>query len=246
MNRFVRVPMIALLVASSLVAGSAFADAPAAQHEKTHAHAGKGPIERALSQVQLRQDQRAAADAILLQTKPSHAAVKASRKALRSALATQVEIGRVDRKALRAFVDAVAIASQDERRAERTAFEKLHALMDAKQRAAFADAMTAAMADHPHRDRLESLERYLKLSPDQKKELEKAIDAEKAKHPDKRGAKSFEGFKQDKLAIDSVLPSEARAQMFARIERELRIAEKIAPLLTPEQRARAATKLRGM
>jgi Spy/CpxP family protein refolding chaperone len=98
----------------------------------------------------------------------------------------------------------------------------------------------------------------LKLTEDQRAQIRSALHARFNEHQGEhrggehpwadeghRGAKVLSAFKQDRFVMDEVAPARDISQMAARMsDHMLGLAETVLPLLTPEQRALAANKLR--
>jgi Spy/CpxP family protein refolding chaperone len=233
-KRFIRSSIIAasLVVGTTTFATVALANPAHAQHgtQASHAH---GPLDVALSQAQLRADQKTAVEALKKGLEPSRTAARAAHKDLVETLAAQIAANKVDRAALQPKIDAFGTAAGNERAAERASLDKLHGILDAKQRVAFADAMEAR-ANHAGHAGGAAHGGKAKNAPDAAK-VQAMKDAQK---------KIWEAFKQDKFAMDSVAPNDARAKT---IEHEGKMVDalktKVASM-TPEQRTAFATKMK--
>jgi Spy/CpxP family protein refolding chaperone len=154
---------------------------------------------------------------------------------------------------------AAASASQP---ADRTALERLHAILAPDQRTAFVDAlearirerMSAFRGSHPWKSWADDLG----LSEQQRGQIKAALEAQfqsakSASHEHggpwegrKRGAKVLNAFKQDRFVLDEVAPAQDIGKQAARAsEHFLAVVEAALPVLTPDQRAIAAKKLRA-
>jgi Spy/CpxP family protein refolding chaperone len=211
----------------------------------------------ALGDVPLTDPQRAAIEKLAAEVEQRHADSRAARRAMLLAVAAQVEAGQVSRSALQPLVDAFATALERARPADRASFEQLHTILTPAQRTAFVDALDARMAEHAGavRDKhsLKQWAEELELSDDQKAQIKDALRGQVHgnDHPAwaearQTHAKVMAAFKQDRFVMDEVAPlpdGVARARHVA--EYFLRMAEAAVPILTPQQRALAAQKLRA-
>jgi Spy/CpxP family protein refolding chaperone len=238
-------------------ASSASTRAPVAQN--THGAvklAGDALGDVALTQIQRSEIEKMASDA-----DARHAVSRAARKDMMLALAAQVGAGSIDREALRPKIEALAAAANAAQPADRAAFERLHAILGPEQRTAFVDALEArvlgrigdARAKHPWRQWSEDLG----LSEQQRSQIKAALEqrfqnarGEPHEHGGpppwhQRGAKLLDAFKQDRFVLDEIAPARDVGQQATKMsDHFLGVAEAVLPLLTPEQRALAAQKLR--
>jgi Spy/CpxP family protein refolding chaperone len=223
----------------------------------------------AFGDVPLTPSQRAQIEQMASDAEARHAEAQAARKDLMLTLASQVEAGRIDRAALQPKIDAIAAAMQKAQPADRASLEQLHALLTPEQRAAFADAlqsrfhggmkaMHAGHDKHPMKEWADDL----KLTDEQRAQLktifqqrfEAAREAGREAHhggdhpgaeAHERGAKLLAAFKQDRFVMDEVAPAaDIREHAAKMADHVLGTAEAALPVLTPEQRALAAQKLR--
>lgn len=214
-------------------------------------------FEKALDEVQLRSDQKAAVDALKAEAEKRHAPVKAAKDRLATTLADQIQKGELDRCALAPPIKDLASAVAEARPGDRAAFEKLHSILDPTQRTAFVTALKrewdslekmhepAALAD--------KLAKELNLSPDQKASVEKILtgvhevrEAEPwhAAHRE-RWSKILSAFESDRFVLDEVAPmGDVAAHTTAKVERMLWAKEAILPVFSPEQRKVVADKIR--
>lgn len=224
----------------------------------------------ALGEVPLRAEQRTEIEKLAAEAEARHAPQVEARKQLMLAFADQVEKGSVDVAALQPQIDAMRVGFEKTRTEDRAALARLHALLDADQRNAFVDALEKQMkAKHDEHGgklggfmKLKQLGDELKLTDDQKAQIKEAFhdmrkDAKegwKAHHAardgmgwdgEHPGKKMFEAFRTDKLELEKVAPLHDTKEM-ARFgtERMSAVAQKILPILTPEQRSIAAAKIR--
>lgn len=197
-----------------------------------------------------------------------------ARKDLLLALAEQVEKGAVDKNALAPKIDAVAAVAKSAREQDQKALLELHATLSPEQRAAFVDALgephhmwkkgfghapegeqptTEKRGRHDRADRGHHFGhafKELNLSDEQKEKLKEAMKASMGHDKDgKRAAfakhreeakQALESFKSDKFTGELMPPHKGGDH----IERMVRFAETATPILTPEQRTKAAQMLR--
>jgi len=227
----------------------------------------------ALGEVPLRPEQRAEIEKLASEAEARHAPMADGRKDLMLAFADQVEKGSIDRAALQPKIDKVTADFEKVRAADRGAVVKLHDLLDANQRNALVDAVEAQMkAKHGEHMRggfgkLKQLADELQLTDAQKAQLGDAMreahkdgkDAWKRHSRDEHGPahargkgghgneRVLEAFREDKLSLDTVAPAhDTKTTARFATDRAAAFAEKILPVLTPEQRKIAADKLRVM
>jgi Spy/CpxP family protein refolding chaperone len=229
----------------------------------TSAHGPVRLLGEALGDVPLTPDQRAQIERLASDAEARHAAARAAGKDLVDALATQVQTGAIDRAALQPKVAGLASAMQAARPADRAALEQLHAILSPDQRVAFADAVEARLhGPHGGPDRekganpMRQWAADLNLSDEQRSRIRAILEEAHDQMPRAehrrwgegrgRGAKVFEAFKQDRFVMDEAAPAPADADHRAAEMggRFLDVAAKVLPVLTPDQRAIAARKLR--
>jgi Spy/CpxP family protein refolding chaperone len=219
-----------------------------------------GLLREALAKVSLRPEQRPIVEQLDREAQARHEPMKQARIALRSALADQIAAGKIDRAALKPQLDALLSAIDQSRAGDRVALGRLHDILDANQRGQFVDALEAEFrgkGHHPHGG-AGGMHRWasdLNLTSQQTGQIR---DALKTKFADQReamkeqfrsmreqGQKMLEAFRHDQLTLDANTPIFGRPQVERRVEKMLDIAEVAVPLLTPEQRAIAAQKIRA-
>ena len=272
---FVAAMPVALLVGSvSMTAcGGSVAEPPqtaqGAVSKAPVAQDAHGPVKligTALGDVALRADQRAEIEKLATDAETRHASGKQARKDLMEAVALQVEANKIDRAALQPKIDLVATDVEKARDADRAAFERLHAILDASQRAAFVSALEAKVhekhgehGDHAKHGRagMKQWAEDLKLTDDQKKQIFAALhDKNEDHHGDhargdhegmkERGAKVMEAFKSDHFVMNEVAPKvDVKAAANKMSDRMIGMLETALPILTPEQRTLAAQKIRA-
>jgi len=242
--------------------GSATERAPLAQT----LHGPAKLVGEALGDVPLTASQRERIEAMARDFESRHTLAQAARKDFMLALAGQVEAGHIDRSALEPRVDVLKSALDNARPADRASFEELHALLSADQRAAFVDALHTRMAGHKddgqHHHSLKQWADDLKLSEDQRAQIRVALhsrteatEEHHGEHPgseahphadaSRRGAKVLAAFKEDRFVLDEVAPTKDMAKGVGKMADHLiGLAEVAVPVLTADQRATAAKKLR--
>jgi len=208
----------------------------------------------ALGEVPLRPEQRTEIEKLASEAEARHAPTAGTRKDLMLAFADQVERGSIDRAAL----------------------VKLHDLLDSEQRNLLVDAVEKQLKgkrEHAEHGlafgfgRWKRLADDLKLTDAQKSQIRDVVrDARKDEsdagkdhargghgrgHRQAKGPhgmrKGLDAFRQDKLDLDKVgSPADPGAMAKLGTERIATFAEKIVPILTPEQRKLAADKLRAI
>jgi Spy/CpxP family protein refolding chaperone len=231
--------------------------APVAQ--STH-----GPLKLAgdaLGDVPLTASQRAAIEQLATAAEARHAGTRAARKELVTAVAAQVQAGQLDRAALQPKIDALVAVLKAAQPADRAGFEQLHALLTADQRTAFVDALEARVSERigqvRHKHPLEQWAEDLGLTSDQRSQIKDAMKQQRQatgapghdgapwEEAKEHGAKVMAAFKQERFVMDEVSPAAdvaAKAQKMS--DHMLGLAQVVLPVLTPQQRAIAAQKLR--
>ncbi len=225
----------------------------------------------ALGEVALRPDQRTELEKIAALAEQRHAAMADGKKELMLAVADQVERGAIDRTALQPQIDRI-VADLEKGRPEDTAsLARMHAILDPEQRNAFADALEAKLKSGHHGKAkgeagdhaggakgmhgMMQLAEDLELTDDQKSQIKGALEAGREGHSMREafdrmseGKRVLESFRTDKFDASVVTPAPEKLRARAAIgtSRALGVAEKILPILTPDQRKLAAEKLRTM
>jgi len=214
----------------------------------------------ALGDVPLTASQRPAVEKLAADTANRHAASRAAHRDLMITIAAQVQAGAIDRTALQPKIDALGAALQAAQPADRAAFEQLHALLTPDQRTAFVNAVEAHVADRVaavhDRHPLQQWAVDLQLTDDQKAQIRAVMKQQwqQAAHDSngtpwaehrQQAKQMLAAFAQDRFVMDEVAPAKdvaGRAQRMT--SRILGIAEAALPVLTPQQRALAAQKLK--
>jgi Spy/CpxP family protein refolding chaperone len=228
--------------------------APVAPQVMGHARA----VADALSQVPLRDDQRAEVEKMAADSEQRHLAVSAAHTQVATALAGQIESGTIDRAALQPAIDAAEAAASAARPLDHAAMEHLHALLTPEQRGQFVDAMEAAHGKHTmgsHKARMEEWANDLKLTDDQRAQIAAILKSQhSAHHEDFKamhgahgpGGGFMESFRGETLAPP---PAPADAELHAHANEHadhlVAVITQVLPLLTPEQRSLAAAKIRA-
>lgn len=250
-------------------ADSAVSRAPVAKN----AHGPVRVIGEALGDVPLTAVQRTQIEQWATDAEARHADARADRKALMLAIADQAQAGRIDRAALQPRMDALAAALDRAQPADRASFEQLHSLLTADQRVAFVDALEARIDGHQgqagEKHPLRQWAEDLHLTDEQRTQIRTALAdhfraaraQEPADHGDvegrplhgshpwaegaERGAKMLAAFKQDRFVMAELAPPRDLSKVVSKMsDHFLGVAEVVLPLLTPEQRATAAQKIR--
>jgi Spy/CpxP family protein refolding chaperone len=269
MSAGIVLPLCVAFAASGLGCGGTAASeqvssASAAATRAPVAQSAHGPVKLlgdALGDVPLSAAQRVEIEQLATDAEARHAAARTARRDMMVALADQVEAGSLDRNALQPRLDALVAAANAAQPADRAALERLHAILSSDQRTAFVDALQSRLhqrmgefrGKHPWRAWADDLG----LSDQQRAQIKAAmmaqVQAAKADSHEhggpweagQRGAKVFNAFRQDRFVLDEVAPARDIAQQATRAtEHLLRVAEAALPVLTSEQRAAAAKKLR--
>jgi hypothetical protein len=264
MKRFSRLISVAGILALGLTAvpslvraDSAGTTQPSEGGTAEGMHGGAKLIEKALDEVHLRADQKAAVEAMKAQAKDRHAAVKGAKGELATAVAEQIEKGELDRCALAPKIDALASAVAQAHPGDRADFERLHSILDPQQRTAFVDALQrqwdSVKAMHQPAALADKLTEKLNLSSDQKESLEKILsglqeireaEPSHAAHR-QRWTKILDAFKGEHFALDQVAPmGDMATHTRKRVEARLWAGEAILPVLNADQRKALADKLR--
>jgi Spy/CpxP family protein refolding chaperone len=243
--------------AQATSASSSALRAPVAQT----AHGAVKLFGDALGDVPMTASQRTQIEQLATEAEARHVGARAAHKDLALAVAAQVQAGSIDRQVLGPKIQAVAAAVSASQPADRAALERLHAILEPDQRTAFVDALEARMHDHADRaggrGGMRDWAKALKLSDDQRGQIKAALEQHfGSARPDRegahswmdgrrRGAKLLDAFKQDRFVLDEVAPAQdIGKQALSSSDRFLGVAEAALPILTPEQRAMAAQKLR--
>lgn len=268
----VRVLVLAAAVSAFAVASVGCSGAGAEQAPQTSANAlSKAPVGAnthgfvkvvgdALGEVALRPEQRTELEKLAQEAEARHGSMAAGRKDLMLAFADQVEKGSIDRAALQPKIDRIAADVEKSRPGDQAAFARVHDVLDAEQRNAFVDALQARFKGHhggKHHEgfgHMKQLADELQLTDAQKAQIKdafgdvhhprdgKGFEAARAKMQE--GRKALETFRTDKFDVNALPKPELDKRVTEGTMRMVGIAEKVLPILTPEQRKIAADKLR--
>jgi Spy/CpxP family protein refolding chaperone len=198
---------------------------------------------RALKELTLTDAQRA-------QVQQLQSAARARFKDLMDTLASQIEDGRINRVALQPKLDAL--------KAGRADLERLHALLTPEQRAQLVDAAKAHLTGRGHRHGghrwMGKLVSDLQLTDQQRAQVDQALRARlEGKRPAAQRAvaragftRLLEAFKSDRFVLSDLLPPKATSALAQRRSSQLgKGLEAVLPILTPQQRATLAQKIRA-
>ncbi len=230
-------------------------------------------VGEALGEVSLRPEQRVELEKLATAAEARHVAMHDGRKDLALALADQIEKGAIDRAALQPKIDRVIGDLEKARPEDKQALARVHALLDADQRNAFVDALESKFkrghhgkgkhgpgANETHEEHpafrgphgMKQLAEDLKLTDDQKDKIKDVVKSSmhaengpswKQMHERMGESKqALESFRTDRFDADKLAPPIDKAR--AGSGHFLGIAEKVVPILTPEQRKIAADKIR--
>jgi Spy/CpxP family protein refolding chaperone len=268
MNRLLKIGSVSISIALSALAagcgGSVAAEAPTTTADGV---ATKAPVAvaahghvkiagEALGEVPLRVDQRAQIEKLAADADGRQVAIRTARHALIGALADQVAAGQIDRAALQPRIDAIGAAALGAQTADRAALTQLHTILDASQRSLFVDALENRVHGHfhghGHMGKMDWKDRWaeLNLTDAQVSQIQEILhDSFSAHHGEwkgglDRGKNMLEAFRADAFAIDQVAPAmDVQAKTAEMTGRFIDIAQRVLPILTPEQRTLAAQKL---
>jgi Spy/CpxP family protein refolding chaperone len=229
--------------------------APVAPQVTGHARA----VADALSQVPLRDDQRAEIEKMAADSELRHQTVSAAHGQVATALAGQIESGTIDRAALQPTIDAAVAAASASRPLDRAAMARLHALLTPEQRGQFVDAMEAGHGNHDghaiasHKAHMEEWANDLKLTDDQRAQIAAILKGQHSSHHGEdfktmhaAGKGFMESFRGETLA-PPMAPADAdlHARANEHTDRIVAVITQVLPLLTQEQRTLAAAKIRA-
>jgi len=241
--------------------------ASAAQTTAPLAVNAQGPariVAEAFAEVPLRPDQRATVETLVKDADARHQQGHAAGKAFALALADQIEKGSIDEAALKTNADAMRTAMDATRADDAAALQKLHDTLDASQREALVNAVKARMkqAFHDHgkghdgMNPMAQLRTDLALTDDQVAQIKTAFKDQWLAHRGEdhadhkgfdhhaRGAKMFEGFVKDDFDAKAAFPAPPADHANAGYDHMVTIAKTVLPILTPEQRTKAAAIVR--
>ena len=248
---------LGLILAPAVVNAAPPAEDVTSPAEEKHAGARR-IFEQALADVELRPDQIKEVEAMKTEAKKRHEPVRAAKRELAEAVADQIEAGKIDRCALDTQIDKVASAKAQAHPGDRAAFEKLHSILDKDQRTKFVDLLKRGwerrQQAHDPTKLADKMARELGLTEEQKGKVQQILTGLQQisealgtheQHAEK-WSKILEAFKGDRFVLDEIAPAEDVAAMMKRkMTGHLWAAEALIPVLTKDQRATLAEKLRG-
>jgi Spy/CpxP family protein refolding chaperone len=216
-----------------------------------------GFIREALGKVSLRADQKPLVEQLAGEAETRHEPIRKARADLQAALADQVASGKIDRAALKPQIDALLSTIEQSRAADRVALGRLHDILDKGQRDQFVDAIEAhfGAGGHGHggMGRARKWAADLNLSDQQRDQIRAAMKSkfqgqraamkEQWHAAREQGRQMLEAFRQDQFspAPNAIF---GRDKIERGVGKMIDLADVAVPLLTPEQRAIAAQKIR--
>jgi len=217
-----------------------------------------GFMREALNKVALRPEQRPRVEQLASEASARHQSIKQARQTLRNALADQVQAGKVDRAVLKPQIDALLAAIEQSRAADRAALLRLHDILDKPQRNQFVDAVEAEFQgrrhEHGGHHGMHQWAADLNLTDQQREQIRTALQdkfqgqheamKQQGKAMREQGRQVLESFREDQFTLDANAPVFGRDKIEGGIDRMLEFAGAAVPILTPEQRAIAAQKIR--
>jgi Spy/CpxP family protein refolding chaperone len=249
------VAALAVAACGSSAESEAAAQAGLSEDPPEVAHAGF--IREALAKVSLRADQKPLVEQLGREAEARHEPIRKARMDLQGAIADEVAAGKIDRAALKPQIDALLGAIDQSRAADRVALGRLHDILDKDQRGQFVDALESHFGRGGHGHGGPGNARRwasdLNLSDQQRDQIRAALHAkfqgqrdamkEQWKATREQGRQMLESFRQDQFtpAPNAVF---GRDKLEHGVTRMIDLADAAVPLLTPEQRAIAAQKLR--
>ena len=209
-------------------------------------------VEEALATVDLRQDQKDQLQKLGADADAKVAKVDEAKRAFMSALADQIESGKVDASALRPLIDKDVEAADAASPDLRSNIEKIHEILDPAQRKQFADAFRDVLkkhaADRDPKALVDHWAKTLNLTDDQKEKISAIIghDTVASDVAKARIELVLAAFPGDRFEMDDLLPEGA---VGGRVERMMNrivdVAAQVTAILTPDQRKIAAAAMRN-
>jgi Spy/CpxP family protein refolding chaperone len=225
----------------------------------------------ALGEVALRPEQRTALEKLAVTAEARHVAMADGKKDLMLSVADQIERGSIDRAALQPKIDRIVSDLEKARPEDGADLAKVHDILDPDQRNAFVDALETKFKSQragKHQGEkseasehaggmggLRQLADDLKLTDDQKSQIKDALKGAHDGHAFRQmhermshGKEVFDSFRTEKFDVAAASPpaDKVRANAAEGTSHIVSVAEKVLPILTPEQRKIAADKLRTM
>jgi hypothetical protein len=259
-SKWVAFGSLAAVVAIAGCASSAEGEAASAANVGMNADppevAHMALIRDAISKLSLRADQRTIVDQLGREADARHEPIRVARTALQGALADQVAAGKIDRALLKPQIDALLQAIDQSRAADRVALGRLHDILDKDQRNQFVDAIEDQVKNRIHdRPGVQNAKRWaadLNLTDQQRDQIRASLQArfqgqrdsmkEQMHSMRQQGKQMLESFRQDQFTPDGTVFG--RDKIERGIGRMIDFAETTLPVLTADQRAIAAQKIR--
>ena len=205
----------------------------------------------AIGEVTLRPEQEADVEKLSTEIEPLQAHVDVAENALLSALADQVETGKIDEEALYPLVSSYVAARQEVSPTIRRIIDDLHAIFDPGQRADFSDALECELHDVRRAiltgEHLDDFAKKLNLDGDQVARLEDGITSSRPVLEAQRNLlhRVTEAFRGEDYSTDELLPhKDVAARARKRAERMIDMTASLLDVLDPAQRAPFAERLR--
>lgn len=225
-----------------------------------------GVAGKAFAHVSLTAEQRTQVETLFKAAEARHTKAWTDSSAARidvlNTLADQVQSGAFDRNAIAPKVEVAAAPWRAAQEQDRAAIVELHKALTPEQRADFVEGFESEHPSHHFfggkskedasgkREHFMKIASDLDLTSDQKDKLKEAFHAQGGvEHPIRdavlhrhdEGKKALEAFKTDSFDGSGVFGA---GHADKRIEKMLHFAEIAIPILTPEQRTKAAALLR--
>lgn len=214
-------------------------------------------ISDAIANLNLSQDQNNQLSALVHQVDERHHNVQDQRKQLSLDMASAVETGNVDEKALMADAKNLGQQRAEFAAADGQALEELHRILTPEQRKRFADGVRARAEKLPTDDAQTrygnwrsdldiSLEQNEKISPklDAATDIGRSAQAEREAWQ-KRLRAMADDFEHDTFSAKSYLDPDVVGTTVERVRRVVAFLKIVVPVLTPKQQQVAATNLRA-
>jgi hypothetical protein len=207
-------------------------------------------VDEAVSKVTLRADQSQPLRQIGSEVDARAAALDRARSHFLLALWRQVQAGDIQADALRSQADAAVDAAAAASASLRSAFDKMHEILDPAQREAFVagfrDVLTTRAADLDARTQLDYWSTMLNLNEDQKQKIAAIVseDADANALVRARVEIVLDAFAGDTFSFDDLLPATSvRTRSQRMLARIVDHADRVLQVLTPPQRVIAGRKL---
>jgi Spy/CpxP family protein refolding chaperone len=219
--------------------------APHRHHGLFHA------IGELIGQLDLSPEQRTAVEALGKKVVPPLLEAHRAKHAVVLALTDQLESGRTDPAALEPQIAAYVEASAKASPALHAAIDELHKILTPEQRQKLADGIKERMEKHHEHHsaaaRLDRLTKDLGLTDDQKEQFRSSFQKYEpvVKEHHELFARVLEAFKGDSFSFDQLVPGfDPAAHARAVAQMMIEMTDATAKILTPDQRAILAQKIR--